>query len=117
MKTTSKQDLTGANFIVSFISVLPKNAPGYAKAADQMMTAVKHQQGFVGVYSARDEDGIGITLSYWSSLDAIIQWKANKAHSAIQQRGKSEWYDWYQLQVCEILRIADGERPIVSKQA
>ena len=116
MKTPNMQDLTDAKFMVAFISVLPKDAPGYSKAAEQMMSAVKQQQGFVGVYSAREFDGVGITLSYWSCLDAITQWKANKAHSAIQQKGKLEWYDWYQLQVCEVLRTADGERPIVPKQ-
>lgn len=116
-KNPSLQDLTDAKFIVSFISLLPKDAPGYSNAADQMMTAVKHQQGFVGVYSARNEDGIGITVSYWSHLEAIAAWKVNKAHRAIQKRGKTEWYDWYQLQVGEIVRSSEGGRSLSAEQA
>lgn len=99
-----KQDLSKAKYIVSFISVMSQDSIGYARAADQMMEAVKSQPGFIAVYSARDEKGVGITNSYWSSLQAIADWKADKAHQAIQKKGKSDWYEWYQLQVCEIIK-------------
>jgi heme-degrading monooxygenase HmoA len=70
----------------------------------QMMNAVKSQPGFIAVYSAKNDDGLGMTNSYWSSLDAIAAWKENSAHQVIQQKGQSTWYAWYQLQVCEIIR-------------
>ena len=100
----AKQDLSKAKYIVSFISLMSEETKGYAKAAEQMMDSVQSQPGFVGVYSARDEGGVGITNSYWESLDAISSWKANVAHQAIQAKGKSTWYAWYQLQICEIVR-------------
>jgi len=102
------QDLSRAKFIVSFISLLNSEAAGYAQAADKMVKAVEKEAGFVAVYSARNKEGVGITVSYWSSVEAIAQWKANKAHKVIQAKGKSEWYDWYQLQVCEIVRSGAG---------
>ncbi len=99
-----KQDLSKAKYIVSFISLMSPDTKGYARAADHMMEAVQSQPGFIGVYTARNEEGIGITNSYWSSLDAIKGWKADKAHQAIQNKGKTVWYQWYQLQVCEIVK-------------
>lgn len=38
----------------------------------------KQQPGFLGVESARNE--IGITVSYWESLEAISNWKQNLNH-------------------------------------
>jgi len=99
-----KQNLSDAKYIVSFISLKSENTKGYAQAADQMMQAVQSQQGFVAAYSAREEDGVGITNSYWSSLDAISEWKKDQAHQAIQNQGKKHWYQWYQVQVSEIVR-------------
>ncbi len=98
------QDISEAKYIVSFISLMSPDTKGYAQAADKMMDAVQSQPGFIAVYSARNEDGIGITNSYWSSLEAIKDWKADRAHSAIQEKGKAVWYQWYQLQICEIVR-------------
>ncbi len=106
--TKGIQELSRANFVVTFISLLNTNADGYEAAADKMIKAVEKEKGFVAVYSVRNEVGVGITVSYWSSLEAIAQWKADNAHTVIQKKGKNEWYDWYQLQVCEIVRSSDG---------
>lgn len=99
-----KQDLSKAKYIVSFISLMSSETRGYDQAADQMMQAVQSQSGFIAAYSARNEQGVGITNSYWSSLEAISAWKADGAHMAIQNKGKNLWYQWYQLQVCEIVK-------------
>jgi heme-degrading monooxygenase HmoA len=98
------QDLSKAKYLVSFISLMSDKTTGYDRAAEQMINAVQAEPGFVAVYSARNEQGVGITNSYWSSLEAISKWKANQAHQAIQAKGKSTWYAWYQLQVSEIVR-------------
>jgi len=103
-----KQDLSQAKYIVSFISLKTKNAKGYTQAADQMMQAVQSQAGFIAAYSAREEDGVSITNSYWSSLEAIATWKKDQAHQAIQEKGKKHWYQWYQVQVCEIIKIYEN---------
>lgn len=97
-------DLSKANYVVVFESLLSPNDKGYAEAGEAMMQAVEKEPGFVAAYSARDNNGVGITNSYWTSLEAISHWKNNKAHQAVQEKGKKQWYDWYQLQVCEILR-------------
>jgi heme-degrading monooxygenase HmoA len=41
--------------------------------ADEMVKLASVQPGFLGVESARE--GVGITLSYWDSLEAIQKWK------------------------------------------
>ena len=103
-----QENLSRAKYIVSFISVLSPDSTGYEDAANQMMETVQNQLGFVAAYSARNADGVGITISYWTNLEAVTGWKKNKAHQAIQKKGKNQWYDWYQLQVSEIVRGNEG---------
>ncbi|CAG5080996.1 Antibiotic biosynthesis monooxygenase protein yqjZ [Thermobacillus xylanilyticus] len=51
---------------------------GYAEMAEEMVKLASAQPGFLGVESVRD--GLGITVSYWESLEAIQNWKQNERH-------------------------------------
>jgi len=70
--------------------------------ANEMLALAQQQPGFLGFESARSE--IGITVSYWKSLDAIREWKANERHLVAQQKGKAEWYKHYKTRVCLVER-------------
>ncbi|MCO7125424.1 antibiotic biosynthesis monooxygenase [Sporolactobacillus shoreicorticis] len=74
----------------------------YGITADQMVTLASKQQGFLSVESARDEQGIGITVSYWSSLDAIKQWKRNAEHQMAQKKGKGDWYESFITRISKV---------------
>lgn len=60
----------------------------YAAAAQKMEELAKDLDGFLGMESVRDEHGVGITVSYWDSLEAIKEWKAHTAHSACSKKGE-----------------------------
>ena len=62
----------------------------------------KLQPGFIGVESAKED--IGITISYWKTIDAIKNWKANLDHLIAQKRGKDQWYCWYKVRICKVER-------------
>jgi heme-degrading monooxygenase HmoA len=92
-------------FAVVFTSVRSADdADGYAAMADRMVELAAQQPGFLGVESARGEDGLGITVSYWSSLESIRDWRANAEHQVAQARGRSEWYERFALRVCRVER-------------
>lgn len=76
---------------------------GYGIMADKMVELANKQKGFLGVESARDSE-LGITVSYWDSLEAIKGWKENVAHRIAQERGKVEWYKSFSLRVCKVER-------------
>ncbi len=46
------------------------------------------------------EDGLGMTVSYWESLDAIRNWRAQAEHKIAQAQGRAKWYQKYQLRIC-----------------
>jgi heme-degrading monooxygenase HmoA len=89
-------------FAVIFTSTQTKNTKGYAEMANKMETLAKQQKGYMGIDSARN--GVGITVSYWESLEAIKQWKANSEHIFAQQKGREQWYHWYNVRICKIER-------------
>ncbi|WP_339147132.1 MULTISPECIES: antibiotic biosynthesis monooxygenase [unclassified Sutcliffiella] len=90
-------------YAVIFASQRTENDRGYGKMAEKMVELASQQEGFLGVESARDE-GLGITVSYWESLDSIKKWKEHLAHQVVQDRGKTEWYKNFALRVCKVER-------------
>ena len=89
-------------YAVIFTSTLTKDTRGYSEMAKQMENLAKKQDGFLGIESARDV--VGITVSYWESLEAIKTWKQNTKHLIAQQKGRNKWYSWYNTKICKVER-------------
>ena len=92
-------------YAVVFTSVrTPEDSEGYAVTADRMVELASAQPGFLGIESVRDAHGVGITVSYWSSLAAIRHWRKHAEHQIAQSQGRSKWYCEYRLRVCRVER-------------
>ena len=76
----------------------------YARTAEAMETLAREQPGYLGIESARSADGRGITVSYWSSLEAIAAWRAHVEHREAQRAGRSRFYSAYAVRVCRVER-------------
>ena len=77
---------------------------GYGAMADRMAELVAQQPGFLGVESARGEDGFGITVSYWKDEASARAWKAVMEHREAQQAGRERWYETYAARVATVGR-------------
>ena len=84
---------------------------GYADAAAAMDALAAAQPGYRGVDSAREADGLGITVSYWTDDAAAIAWRDHPEHAAIRERGRSLWYDSYSVAVTQVQRAYHWTRP------
>ena len=91
-------------FAVIFTSARTEGDHGYAKMADAMVSMASQQPGFLGIESARGSDGVGITVSYWSSEEAIRNWKMNTEHQVAQRYGKTRWYEGFVVRVAKVER-------------
>ncbi len=89
-------------YAVIFTSLRTPGDNGYGETAARMEELAARQPGFLGIESARD--GLGITVSYWDSLEAIAAWKRNAEHLAAQARGRSAWYSGFAVRVCKVER-------------
>ena len=89
-------------YAVIFTSVRTDVPDGYADTAARMVELAQEQPGFLGVESARD--GVGITVSYWQSLDAIRAWTRQADHQIAQETGRAQWYTAYKTRICLVER-------------
>ena len=74
----------------------------YAATAERMLELARSMPGFLDVESARGDDGIGITVSYWQDLESIRHWREHAEHQTAQQLGRDRWYAWYKLRICKV---------------
>ena len=89
-------------YAVIFTSLKTTADEGYSDMADRMAELAKQQPGYLGHESARD--GLGITVSYWESLEAIKNWKNVTAHLEAQSKGIKQWYSSYKTRICLVER-------------
>lgn len=89
-------------YAVIFTSLRTDVDNGYESTADRMVELAQQQPGYLGHESARNE--IGITVSYWESVEAIKNWKKNAEHLMAQQKGREEWYANYKTRICLVER-------------
>jgi heme-degrading monooxygenase HmoA len=95
-------------YAVIFTSLRTEGDNGYDQMAQRMVELAMQQPGYLGLETARE--GLGITVSYWDSLEAITNWKAQSAHLVAQRLGKEKWYASFQLRVCRVERDYGFER-------
>jgi heme-degrading monooxygenase HmoA len=89
-------------YAVIFTSLKTTADEGYSEMAERMNELAKQQPGYLGHESARD--GLGITVSYWQSLEAIRNWKQVSEHIGAQQKGIKQWYSAYKTRICIVER-------------
>lgn len=89
-------------YAVIFTSVQTENIEGYSEMAELMEILARQQPGFLGIESARNQ--MGITVSYWQSLESIKNWKANVDHLVAQKNGREQWYSYYKVRICKVER-------------
>ncbi|QOR40050.1 antibiotic biosynthesis monooxygenase [Billgrantia diversa] len=96
-------------YAVIFTSLRTVGDNGYGLMAERMAELAAQQPGFLGLESAREE--LGVTISYWESLEAIQQWKQNVEHREAQRLGRNDWYAAFQVRIAKVERdYAFGNR-------
>ena len=91
-------------YAVIFTSQRTEVDKGYGAMAEHMVELAQQQPGYLGAESARGEDGLGITVSYWQSLEAIAAWRRETEHAAARDTGRARWYSHYELRVAKVER-------------
>ena len=92
-------------YAVIFTSIRTAQERGYDAMSAAMAASAARQPGFLGMEAARAD--VGITVSYWASLEAIAAWKAEASHLLAQQLGRETWYAAYKTRICRVERDYD----------
>jgi heme-degrading monooxygenase HmoA len=91
-------------YAVIFTSKKSTAELAYDEMSNQMLELSKKQNGFIGIESVRGVDGVGITISYWQTLEDIAAWKNNSQHLVAQKLGQTKWYEYYKVKICKVER-------------
>ncbi|HZF95954.1 MAG TPA: antibiotic biosynthesis monooxygenase [Allosphingosinicella sp.] len=95
-------------YAVIFTSLQTDDLEGYDEAAARMAELAATMPGYLGFEAARD--GIGITVSYWTDLGAVADWKREAEHLAAQGNGRRRWYSHYATRIARVERDYSFER-------
>jgi heme-degrading monooxygenase HmoA len=101
--------------VVLFRSRLtPDAANDYGEMAVEMAETAKGMPGFVDVKSFKAEDGERLTLVWWQDQETLGAWKSHPRHLIAQRTGREKWYEYYKMDVAEVVRNVEFERKAVS---
>ena len=89
-------------YAVIFTSHRTRGDNGYGETEAKMVELASRQPGFIGMESARQD--VGITVSYWTGLDSIKNWKQNIEHQKAQKSGREKWYSTFKIRISKVER-------------
>lgn len=89
-------------YAVIFTSHRTSGDKGYGEMAERMAELAATQPGFLGMESVRED--LGITVSYWESLEAIANWKRNAEHCEARRLGRETWYSAFRVRIARVER-------------
>jgi heme-degrading monooxygenase HmoA len=91
-------------YAVIFTSLRHDGDDGYGATADRMVELAALQPGYLGLETVRGADGLGITVSYWETESHIAAWRRDAEHAIARERGRTAWYEHYELRVAKVER-------------
>jgi heme-degrading monooxygenase HmoA len=88
-------------YAVIFTSIRTDGDNGYSEAAKSALAMARQQPGFLGYESARND--VGISVSYWESLESIKAWRNHPLHQVVQKKA-DDWYCDSRIRICKVER-------------
>ena len=93
-------------YAVIFTNQLCDDCDGYATTADRMVQLAAKAPGYLGYESVHDDEGVGITVSYWQNSETIEAWKNNAEHMEAQRLGRDKWYRAFSVRIAKVERAS-----------
>lgn len=99
--------------VVLFRSKLVATAStdGYDEMAQEMDDLARTMPGFIDVKSFKAEDGERLTIVWWQDEETLRAWREQARHRVAQRTGRERWYEYYKLEVAEVIRANNFDRP------
>jgi heme-degrading monooxygenase HmoA len=83
----------------------------YDELAAEMERLVHDQPGYVTHKAYRAEDGERLTVVWFRDQESLRAWKTQPRHLEAQRRGREKWYQFYEMEVAEVVRTSSFKRP------
>ena len=98
--------------VVLFRSKLVSTARsgGYSEMADEMDQLARTMPGFIDLKAFTAEDGERLTVVWWHDEETLRTWRDAARHRVAQRLGREQWYEYYKVDVAEIVRRKEFAR-------
>jgi heme-degrading monooxygenase HmoA len=80
-----------------------------AKVGQRMYELASSMPGFISYGDFMAADGENVAVIEFESLETLAAWREHPDHILAQQRGRSEFFTEYRIQVCTLVRGYDFE--------
>ena len=70
----------------------------------RMLELASKYDGFFGIELSRNNDGSGVSVSYWRDMDTIMKWARDPEHIIAKRKGREIWYSRYMIRICKVER-------------
>ncbi len=97
--------------VVLFRSKLVDAPIGYHEMAREMAELARTMPGFVDMKFFTAEDGERLTVVWWDDHDTLRGWRENVRHRTAQRLGRERWYEYYKIEVADVVRKNAYDRP------
>ncbi len=87
-------------YAVIFSSTKSDDLEGYKEMDELTLKLAQEQEGFLG-YESCNIGKQGIFISYWQSMESIVNWRQNMTHLQAKSNAK-QWYKRYLSQICKV---------------
>ena len=87
-------------YAVIFTTIQSDERDGYDEMSARMLELAQKEKGFLGIESAHGE--IGLSVTYWASLEDIARWKSHAEHKIAQAKGFETWYRAFATRVAKV---------------
>jgi heme-degrading monooxygenase HmoA len=101
-------------FVILFRSKLTSNTDGYEELADEMVRLGKEMPGFIDFKSFKAEDGERLSVAWWRDAETLRAWRTHPRHRFAQEAGREKFYEYYNIDVAEIVRSNHFDRKLLS---
>jgi heme-degrading monooxygenase HmoA len=74
---------------------------------ERMLHEVSGMPGFISVKDFATDDGEGVAVAEFESLESLDAWRAHPEHRLAQRRGREELFSEYRILVCGLIRMTE----------
>jgi heme-degrading monooxygenase HmoA len=97
--------------LVAFRSRLrPEATEAYAEMASQVGPLAMAVPGYIAHKAYTAPDGERVTLVEYESEEAVKLWARDAMHARAKQAGRRDFFSWYRVQICQVLRERGMDR-------
>lgn len=97
--------------VILFRSKLTATAgDDYGAMATAMANHARTFKGFIDMKGFKAEDGERLTMVWWEDEETLKVWASDLKHRAAQNLGREKWYEYYKIEVAQIIRTNTFER-------